>query len=190
VSIGLPARLEQEPAALLGFVYEDFKQAGGRDILVIFRELVCISHILDLALVVVHQLQQHVSRGDEIGIVIIDPLKLCDVTNGADGGAADLADPLGQDIDALFDLLGLIVEKEMVVAEMRSGDVPVEVLGLDLEGKCVGEQRIHRRGRFPHGLFREVGGRVEGRGGRTRFELSDFIAQGLPRLAGDEIKRH
>jgi hypothetical protein len=36
---------------------------------VIVRDLVRISHILDLALVVVHQLQQHVARADEIRII-------------------------------------------------------------------------------------------------------------------------
>jgi hypothetical protein len=42
VSIRSPARLEQEPAAFLGFVYEDLEQAGGRNVLMIVRQLVCI----------------------------------------------------------------------------------------------------------------------------------------------------
>jgi hypothetical protein len=41
MSIRLPARLKQEPAAFLGLVYEDFEEARGRYILLIIRKLVC-----------------------------------------------------------------------------------------------------------------------------------------------------
>src|SRR6516162_5368898 len=95
LSIRLAARLEQEPATLLRLVYEDFEETRSRGIFMIFRKLVRIAHILDLAFVVVHQLQQHVTRAHEIRIIVLDALKLCDVTDGADGGAAHFAHALG-----------------------------------------------------------------------------------------------
>ena len=36
-------------------------------------------------------------------------------------------------------LLGLLVEQQMIVAEMRTADVPVEVLGLHIEREGVGQ---------------------------------------------------
>jgi hypothetical protein len=47
--LGLAACLEQEPAALLGFVDELLQQARGRDILVLVGELVRFAHVSDLS---------------------------------------------------------------------------------------------------------------------------------------------
>jgi hypothetical protein len=37
-------------------------------------------------------------------------------------------------------------EKEMIVAEMRSTDMPMEILGLEVKGKDIGKERIERAG--------------------------------------------
>ena len=177
LSIRLAARLEQEPATLLRLVYEDFEETRSRGIFMIFRKLVRIAHILDLAFVVVHQLQQHVTRAHEIRIIVLDALKLCDVSEGADGGAAHFAHALGQNIDTLFDLPGLLVEQEVIIPEMRPGDVPVEVLGLDVEGKRIRQQRIQCGGDLSYCLLGEIGWRVERWGSGAWFKPSDFVAQ-------------
>ena len=54
-------------------------------------------------------------------------------------GAADLADPLGHVVGVGQDVRGLLVEQQMVVAEMRPADVPVEILGLQIERVAVGQ---------------------------------------------------
>ena len=75
----------------------------------------------------------------------------------AQRGAADLAHPLGHRIGDGEDLLGLLVEQQMVVAEMRPADVPVEVLGLEIEREGVGEEPVQRRRDFLSGLRRMKG---------------------------------
>ena len=70
------------------------------------------------------------SGGDVVLVVVLDPLQPGDMADRPDGGAADLAHPLGQDVDAVLELLGLLVEQQMVVAEMRPADMPMEILGL------------------------------------------------------------
>jgi len=52
------------------------------------------------------------------------------VTDGAEGRAADLADSLGDGVGCGKDLIGLLVQQQIVVAEMRPGDMPVEILRL------------------------------------------------------------
>src|SRR5262249_25949607 len=49
----------------------------------------------------------------------------------------------------------------MVVAKVRARDVPVKVLGFQVEGEHVGEQDIQRARELPHGLRLEVVRRVE-----------------------------
>ena len=60
-------------------------------------------------------------------------LELGDMADRAERGAADLADPLGHVVGGAQDIGGLLVEQQVVVAEMRAADVPVEILGLQIE---------------------------------------------------------
>src|SRR5262249_20977026 len=50
----------------------------------------------------------------------------------------------GYGIGDRVDLVGLLIEKQMVIAEMRPADVPMKVLGLEIERKYVGQQSIQR----------------------------------------------
>jgi hypothetical protein len=134
-TFGGAARLEQEPATLLGFVDEILEQAGGRHVLVFVGDLMSFAHVMDLGLVVVHQFDEHIDGGNIVLVVVLHPLQLGDIADRADRRAADLAGPLSQDVDAAFELLRLLVEQKMVVAEMRPADVPMKILGLDVEGK-------------------------------------------------------
>src|SRR5262249_38424834 len=105
------------------------------------------AHVVDLRLIVVHELQQHIDRGNVVLVVVLDPLQLRDMPDRADRGAADLACALGQNIDTPCELIALLIEQEVVVAEMRAANVPVEVLGLHVERKRVRDQGI-QRGRY------------------------------------------
>ena len=58
--------------------------------------------------------------------------------------AADLAHALGDRVGNGEDLVRLLVEQQVVIAEMRPGNVPVEVLRLQVEREDVGEQHVQR----------------------------------------------
>jgi hypothetical protein len=73
----------------------------------------------------------------------------------------ELAHALGDGIGRGVDLIGLLVEKKMVVAEMRSGDVPVEVLRLQVEREVVRQQRIQRSRDVAGRFLAQAGGCVQ-----------------------------
>src|SRR5215471_8267693 len=154
-SLGLAARLEQEPTALFGFVNEILQKAGGRHVLVLVGNLVGRAHVVHLRLIVVHELQQHINGGNVVLVVVLDPLQLRNMPDRADRGVADLACALGQNIDTPCELIALLIEQEVVVAEMRAADVPVEVLGLHVERKRVRDQGIQRGRYFAEGYEKE-----------------------------------
>jgi hypothetical protein len=55
------------------------------------------------------------------------------------GDAADFPHALGNLVGHGEDLVALLVEHEMIVAEMRSTHMPMEILGLEIERKHIGE---------------------------------------------------
>jgi hypothetical protein len=74
--------------------------------------------------------------------VIFDSLQLTDMADAADGRAADAANALGHDVDGGKNGIGLLVEEQVIVAEVRTGEVPVEVLRLDVERERIGDERV------------------------------------------------
>ena len=138
-------------------------------------DLVRLAHGGGHGLVVGSELAQHVVGCHEGGVVVLDRLVPGDIADRAQRGAAHLAHPLGQLVGGGEDLVGLLVEEQMVVAEMRPADVPVEVLGLEVEREGVGEEAVQGGRNFPHGRMGEIGRRVEGGGGLlNRFERPDL----------------
>ena len=105
------------------------------------------------------QLSQHVERIDIVGVVVGDALQPGDIADRMDRGAAHLAHALGDVVGDGEDLVGLLVEQQMVVAEMRPADMPVEILGLEIEREHVGEQRIEGAGDVAAGVVAEIGRR-------------------------------
>ena len=106
----------------------------------------------DEILVVVAQLRQHVLRRHVGGVVVLDALQARDLADRVQRDAADLAHALGQRVGHGEDLIALLVEQQVVVAEMRPAHVPVEVLGLEVDGEGVGEQRVERAGQIADGI--------------------------------------
>src|SRR5262249_17258042 len=183
-TLGLAARLEQEPAAFFRLVDEYLEEACGCDVFMLVGHLVRRAHVADVRLVIVHQLEQHVDRRYVILIVVLDPLQLGDVADRPDRGAADPAHPFGQNVDAVFQLAGLIVEQKVVVAEMRSAPVPMEVLGLEIKREGIGQKRVERRRYLANGVGGKVGWSIEPGGGGARFKISDFAAHGVTSWLG------
>ncbi len=183
-TLGWPACLEQEPAALLRLVDEILQQAGSRHILVLVRELVGFAHVLDLSLVVVHEFVEHIDGPHIVLVVVFDALQLRDLSNRADRGAADLAGALGEDVDTAFQLLGLLVEQEMIVAEMWSADMPMEVLGLDVDANVSASSALSAADTSRTASDeRSVG--VSSRAGAVRgSSFLTLVVTGLPRAWG------
>ena len=57
-------------------------------------------------------------------------------------GSTDTTDPFGKHIRHRKDLIALLVQQQMIVTKMRAADMPVEVLRLEIQGKCIGYQRV------------------------------------------------
>jgi hypothetical protein len=112
-------------------------------------------------LVVVAQFGEHIQRRDEVGVVVQHALQAADMADRAQRGAANLADPLGDVVGGRENLLGLLVEHEMVVAEVGARYMPMEILGLQVKRKHIGEQNIERPGDLRHGVGAQVGRRIE-----------------------------
>src|SRR3981189_3207941 len=97
----------------------------------------------------------------------------------ADGGqlrSADVAHARGELVGGGKDLLALLVEQQVVIAEMRTADVPMEILGLEVEREGVRQQPVERLGELADGGGGQAGRGVEGvLALRARFKRSDFV---------------
>ena len=70
---------------------------------------------------------------------------------------------LGQHVGHSENLVAMLVEQQMIVAEMRAADVPMEILGFQIEGKGIRHQRVERAGDVLGGVGAEIGRRHEAR---------------------------
>src|SRR6516162_3566781 len=154
-------RLEQEPGPPLGLVDPVLDQAGAGHVLVLVANRVGLAQARRQLLVVVAQLREHVEGGDEVRVVVQHALQAADVADRAQRGAADLAHALGNVVGGRENLLALLVEEEMVVTEVRARHMPMEILGLQIKRKHIGEQDIERAGNLRHGVGAQVGRRIE-----------------------------
>src|SRR4029079_19671633 len=132
--------------ALFGVVDEGLQKACGRDIIMLVADVVRFAHRRNDALIVVAQFRQHVLRLDVGGIVIGQPLLARNIADRAQSWLSDFADTLGENVGRGKDLLGLLVEQQVVVAEMWSTDVPVEILGLEIKDVGVGQDAVEGSG--------------------------------------------
>src|SRR5262249_47639434 len=85
-----------------------------------------------------------IERVNIVGVVVRDALEPRDLADRMQRQATDLAHPLGDLIGRSENLVRLLVEQQMIVAEMRAADMPMEILGLEIECKRVSKQRIER----------------------------------------------
>ena len=91
----------------------------------------------------------------------------------------------GGTLDAVFQLAGLLIEQKVVVAEMRSAHVPMEVLSLQIKSKGIGKQRIERGRYLANRFWRKVGWRIEP--SDARFEFSHFAGHGPTSRSGRDV---
>jgi len=105
----------------------DLEQACSGDITVLLAYIVSFAHARREFLVVVSQFSQHVQRFDVFPIVIGHPLKASNVTNRPQRRTADFTDAFRNGIGHRVDVIGLFIQQQMVVAEVRPAHVPMEV---------------------------------------------------------------
>ena len=70
---------------------------------------------------------------------------------------AGLAHRFGEPIDGGEDRVGLLVQQQMVIMEMPAADVPVKILGLQVEREGVGQKRVERARDLVSPGFAQVG---------------------------------
>ena len=68
------------------------------------------------------------------------------------GRTADLANTLGDCVGGGENLVGLLVKHQMVVAEMRARNMPMEILRLQVEVKHIRKQNVECAGEIAHGF--------------------------------------
>ena len=84
------------------------------------------SHIDGKRLVVFHQFAKHVDRRNEILVFVFDALQSCNMPDRSQSGSADLAHPLGKHIRHRKDLIALLIQQQVVIAEMWAAHVLVK----------------------------------------------------------------
>jgi hypothetical protein len=80
-----------------------------------------------------------------------------DVADGTKRRCAELAHAFGDWISGRINLVGLFVEQQVIIAEIRARNVPMEILDLNVERKQVGEKQVQCGRDVAGGVFREVG---------------------------------
>jgi hypothetical protein len=106
--------------------------------------------------VVVAQSLNHLVRRDIVVVVVRDRLQLAHVRDASNRRATDLSDAFGEHVNRGEDRLGVLVEEQVQVAKPWPGEVPVEVLRLQIEGECVGDERVDGLGDRGDGFATEV----------------------------------
>src|SRR5437867_3186134 len=99
----------------------------------------------------------HLLRKHEVLVVVFERLQFGDVRDAPYRRATDPSHSLRQDIDRAEDRVGLLVEQQMIIAEVRAGHVPVKVLRLDVQGKRVRDQAVDGLRDRPNFLRLQVG---------------------------------
>jgi len=91
-------------------------------------------------LVVGAKLPQHLLRTNPFFIVVFQTLMLRDIADGAKRGSADFARPLGDIVSHGEDLRRVLVEEQVVIAEVAPAHMPVKILRLHVKREHVGQQ--------------------------------------------------
>src|SRR5216684_3844729 len=148
--------LGQEPGAALGLVDPVLNQTGCSYIVVLFAQLVRGTQVSRQLLIVSAKLGQHVLRGHAFSVIVLQALMLRDIADRPDRSSADFARPLSDVVGHREDSSTVLIEQEVVIAEVPAAHVPVEVLRLDVEREHVGEQFMKLASNLHHGVAAEV----------------------------------
>ena len=91
------------------------------------------------------------------------------------------ADTFGDGVRGGENLLGLLVQQQMVVPEMRPRDVPVEVLRFQIEAEHIRQQNVERASDLPNGIRLHASRRVGRTIGAGAHQRADVVWPRHPR---------
>jgi hypothetical protein len=131
------AGLKQKPRAALRLINPVFKETRRGHVTLFIAEVMCLAHLRDKLLVVVSQLRKHICSGHELRIVIQDALETVNVAYRVQCGATNLADAFCDWVGDREELGGLLIQKKMIVAEVRARHMPMEIFSLEIQSKHV-----------------------------------------------------
>ena len=94
--------------------------------------------------VVVRQLGEHVQWLDVFGIVIEHALSTRDLSDRMQGESADLPNAFRNDVSHGEELLGVFIEKQMIIAEVMPAHMPVEIFRFQVQGEHICKDCVHR----------------------------------------------
>ena len=90
-------------------------------------------------LVIGAEFGQHLFRGDVLVIIVLQALMSGDVTDRPQRRSANFARTLGNIVGHRKDLFGVFIEKKVIVPEVLSGHMPMEILSLQVQHEYVGQ---------------------------------------------------
>src|SRR5215210_1818682 len=127
---GVLTAFEEEPGSFLSLVNPVLQQACGSHVSCLVTERMNLAHVSRQYCVVSAEFGYHVERLNVFSIVVHDALKTRNLPDRTNGCPADLPYALGNGVRHREKLVALVIEHQMIVAEMRARHVPMEVLGL------------------------------------------------------------
>jgi len=92
--------------------------------------------------IVLFKLGKHIERRNVVSIVVFYALLSSNVTDRTQRRAANLPHSLGNSICCGEYLSGLLIKQDVIVAKVRPGNVPVKILGLEVQREHVGQQCV------------------------------------------------
>ena len=96
--------------------------------------------------VLLAQLCEHIERRHVFGVVVQNALQTRHMGDRAQRSPAQLSHAFRDKVRRRVELVGLLIEKQVIVAEVRSLDMPMEVLRLEIQREEIGKERIECAG--------------------------------------------
>src|SRR5947207_15333296 len=122
-----------------------------------------LSHVSRQSCAIFAEFSYHVKRPNVFSFAVHDALKARNLPDRTNGYPADLPYALGNGVRHGEKLVALVIEHQVIVAEIRTRHVPMEVLGLEIQREYV-RQKHRQIGRdFTNRFFRKSGGSRERR---------------------------
>src|SRR3954452_14881634 len=104
------------------------------------------------------------SAGATNSVIVCYALQFGDMPDRPKSSSANLSHPFCKLVGHRKNLIALFVEHQMIIAEMRAADMPMRILGLQIESKRVGHDGIESGGNGVDIGRGKVGRRAQSRG--------------------------
>jgi hypothetical protein len=121
---------EQEPNTTFGLIDPVLEETRGSDIACLIAKIVHSAHAPDEILLILAKFAQHIARANVVRVIIGESLQARDVSDGPYRVSPDFPYAFGDVICDSKHLIRVLIEEQVVVAEMWPTHVPVEVLCL------------------------------------------------------------